>query len=301
MRVIKPLPVNDARLASSSIPEPDASVGEVEWSAYTSAIGDRRISVTTHRVYEAVTVNTDNPTTGISLVPPSWVDVEPTNRWAMFDNLNSTKSLISTQLIVEFTPGQLTNSVAGFSVEGAGAINVTMTDPSAGIVYNHDLDLVDNSEVADWYFYWNTPVIRASEFVLLDLPTYPSATIKITIDGGSIAFGSVIFGAVIDLGVANYGTSVQLLDFSKKERDSFGNITVTPGRTSKLVSFDVTVPTDKVNYVYKQIALLTTTPSVWVGDDGSDDPTLVFGYYRDYQNNISTPTISDATIKIEGL
>lgn len=303
MRVVRPIVVTDAKFTSSSIPEPDASVGEVEWIAGSFNTGDQRIKSSTHRVYEvtAIPSTTDDPEVGVLADPPTWVNVAPTNKWALFDNLNSTKSRISTQLITEVTPAGIVNSVAGFSIEGVGAINVTMTDPSAGVVYDNDLDLVDNSQVADWYYYYFSPIERASEFALLDLPTYPSATVKVTFDGGDIGVGSLIFGSVIVLGVANYGTSVQLLDFSKKELDDFGNIVITPGRTSKLVSFDVTIAKEKVNYVFNQLSLLTTIPSVWVGDDGTNDPTLVFGYYRDYQNNISTPTITDATITVEGL
>ena len=303
MRVVKPIAITNAKFTSSSIAEPDVSVGEIEWVAGSYNTSDRRIKSSTHRVYEvtASPSTTDDPEVGVLADPPSWVNVGPVNKWALFDNLNSTKSKRSTQLILEVTPAEIANSVAGFSIEGAGAINVKMTDPSSGIVYDNDLDLVDNSQVANWYHYYFEPVIRVSQFALLDLPTYPSATIKVTIDGGDIAVGSLIIGGVIDLGIANYGTSVQLLDFSKKDRDEFGNVIVKEGRTSKLVDFDVTVPKEKVNYVFNQLSQITTIPSVWVGDDGSNDPTLVFGYYRNYQNNIDTPTITSATIQVEGL
>lgn len=303
MRVVKPIEVTDAKFTSSTIPEPDVSTGEVEWAAGTYNTGDRRIKSSTHRVYE-VTADpdtNDDPEVGVLKDPPTWVDVAPTNKWAMFDTVNSTQSEETTQLIVEITNGQTVNSVAGFSIEGATAINVTVTDPGDGVVYDTNIDMVDNSAVSDWYYYFFAPIVQVSQFALLDLPAYPSATIKITVDGGDIKVGSFVLGNQLELGVANYGTSVQLLDFSKKETDAFGNIVVTQGRTSKLVDFDVTIPKEKVNYVFGVISSITTTPSVWVGDDGSNDPTLVFGYYRDYQNNISSPTITDATIQVEGL
>ncbi len=303
MRVVKPIEVTDAKFTSSTIPEPDASVGEIEWSAGSYNTGDRRIKSSTHRVYEVTAdpSTTDDPEVGVLKDPPTWVDVAPTNKWAMFDAVNSTQSEETTQLIVEITNGQTVNSVAGFSIEGATAINVTVTDPTEGEVYNTDIDMVDNSAVADWYYYFFAQIVQISQFALLDLPAYPAATIKITVDGGDIKVGSFVLGNQLDLGIANYGTSVQLLDFSKKETDNFGNIVVTQGRTSKLVDFDVTIDKEKVNYVFGVLSSITTIPSVWVGDDGSNDPTLVFGYYRDYQNNISSPTITDATIQVEGL
>lgn len=304
MRVIKPIEITDSNLTSSTIPEPDT--GETVWAAGTYNLGDRRIKTDTHRVYEVTAdpSTTDDPTganQGVNANPPTWVDVGPTNRWAMFDNVNSTQSIETTQLIVEVTAGQITNSIAGFSIEDANDINVTVTDPVDGVVYNTDIEMNDNSAVADWYYYFFAPIIKRNSFVLLDLPAYKGATVKITVDGNNIKFGNFVLGNNLDLGIANYGTSLQLLDFSRKETDIFGNTVVTPGRTSKLVEYDVTIQKDRIGYVFDVISSVTSIPAVWVGTDDVDDVTAVFGYYRGYQNNISTPTITDATLTIEGL
>lgn len=301
MIVVKPVEVTDSILTSSTIPEPDT--GETVWTPGTYTLGTRRISTTTHRIYEVVADpdTTDDPVVGVNANPPTWVDVAPTNKWAMFDTVNSTRSEETTQLIVEITAGQVVNSIAGFSIREVNDINITVTDPIDGIVYNTDVDMNDNSEVADWYYYFFSPIVKRSNFALLDLPAYPNATIKMTADGNDIKFGTLVVGNQFNLGAANYGTSVQLLDFSRKETDDFGNIVVTPRRNSKLVDFDVTIAKDRVNFVFNFISTITTIPAVWIGDDGSNDPTLVFGYYRDYQNNISSPTITDATIQVEGL
>lgn len=301
MRVIKPIEITDSLLTSSTIAEPDS--GEVTWTAGTRLLGERFISTVTHRVYEVVAdpSTTDDPVDGVNANPATWVDVGPTNKFAMFDTINSTQSSETTQLVVVIDADQITNSIAGFSISGVTAINVTMDDPIDGEVYNTDIDMVDNSEVSDWYYYFFAPIARSSSFALLDLPAYPDATITLTVDGGDILFGNLVLGNQLVLGAANYNTSVQLLDFSRKETDQFGNVTVVPGRTSKLVNYDVTILKNRVNYVFDVIASLTTVPAVWIGDDGTNDPTTVFGYYRDYQNNISSPTITDATITIEGL
>lgn len=299
MRVIKPLEVTDSTLTSSTIGEPD--MGETVWVPYTSVPGDRRTSVVTHRVYEAVVASTDDPVDGVNVTPPTWVDVAPVNKWAMFDTVNSTQSTETTQLVVEVTPNEAFSAVAGFNITGATSINITVTSVSDGVVFNQDITMIDNSAVVDAYTYFWSPFVIITEFAVLGIPPYNDATVKITVEGSNIGFGNFIVGNQIELGVANYGTSVQLLDFSRKETDEFGNTVVVKGRNSKLVDFDVTILKSRVNYVYGVVQSLTTIPSVWIGDDGTNDPTLVFGYFRDYQNNISTPTITDATIQIEGL
>ena len=305
MIVVKPITIVDAIFDSSTIAEPDS--GETTWSAGTYNLGDQRIQVATHRVYQVVAdpSTSDDPTganEGINADPATWVDVGTTHNWAMFDNLNSTSSTETTQLVIEITPGELFNAVAGFEIFDATDINITMDDPVAGEVYNTDVELVDNSAVIDWYFYFFSPIIRASSFALLDLPAFPNATMTMTVDGTDIEFGNFVIGSQLTLGIANFGTSVQLLDYSRVETDDFGNKVVTAGRTSKLVNYNVTILRTRVNYVFDVLSSLTGIPSVWIGGSGgTDDPTLVFGYYRDFQDNISSPIITDATLTIEGV
>jgi hypothetical protein len=299
MRVVRPITINDTILTSSTIPEPDT--GETVWVSYTSAIGDRRISTVTHRIYEAVVVSTDDPVDGVNANPPTWVNVAPTNKFAMFDLVNSTQSSETTSLVVEVDTGVITNSIAGFSIDGASAINIEMDDPVSGVVFDRDIDMNDNTEVGGWWDYFFAPIIRATSFVILDMPIFPDATIKMTVTGTTIGFGSLVVGNQITLGISNFGTSLELFDFSRKEVDEFGNTVVNQGRTSKLVNFNVTIPFSRTGYVFDQLTKLTGFPSVWVGTTESDDSTLVFGYYRDFQNNISSPTITDATLTVEGL
>jgi len=301
MNVVKPATITDLNLFSSTVPEPDT--GEIIWVSGTYNLGDRRIKTNTHRVYEvtATPSTTDDPEIGVNAVPPTWVDVSPTNKWAMFDNVNSTSTKEITQLVIEIKDGVVNNSLALFNITGATNINVTVTDPVDGIVYTKNTLLLNNSQVLGWYYYYFSPIITKSDFIALDLPAYPLATIKITIDGQNISIGNFIVGNKLNIGVAKYGTSVQLLTFNRKDVDSFGNTVVKKGRTSKLVSFDVGILKNNVNYVFDTISSITSVPAVWVGAGDTNDPTIVFGYYKDYQNNISSPTITDATITIEGL
>jgi len=303
MRVIKPVQVNDVNLISSTIAEPDTGRGEVAWSAGTYDTGDRVIKVSTHKLYECVAdpSTTDDPEVGVLKTVPTWVIVSPTNKFAMFDTVISTQSFGDDELIFEFESTSITNSIAGFNIQNATSINVTVTDQIEGVVYDVDIPMIDNSDVADWYSYYFSPIIRIKRFFKLDLPAYRGATIKITIVGTDLKVGDFIFGSQIVLGQANYGSSVQLLDFSQVTEDDFGNIKVTDGRKARLVNFDLTIQRSKVNYVFNTLTELTTVPSAWIGDDETDDPTLVFGYYRNFQNNISTPTITDATIEIRGI
>ena len=303
MRVLPPIPVTDATFTSSTIAEPDT--GETVWTAGTYNTGVKRINTTTHRVYEVVAIPStgDDPTIGVLATPPTWVDIGPTNKWAMFDDVIGTVSTENLTLTVVLDPDKVVNGVAGFNISGATSINVTMTDPAEGVVYNNNLSMLDNSSVIDYYEYFFEPIVNITSFVLLDLPAYIHATTSFTVNGSAnVSVGTFVYGNQVSLGVTNHGTGLQLLDFNIKERDAFGNFKVTTDRrTAKMVDYDVTIPTNKIGYVYNTLANLTTKAAVWVGTSDTDDSTLVYGYYRNMNINIGAPTISSATINIEGL
>lgn len=118
-----------------------------------------------------------------------------------------------------------------------------------------------------------------------------------------VVLGTLIFGRVFQLGFSEYGTNIQLLDFSRKDTDAFGNFVITERRNSKLVDFEGYVETKRSSYLFRKLRELTTTPCVWyaTGVSPNQDPTIVYGYYRDSRINISNPATSDVTLQIEGL
>lgn len=302
MRVVVPRTIDDIILTSSTISEPDDD--ETVFSAGPSLpLGTERINTTTHRVYQVVDPagTTDDPIDGIIATPPTWVNVRPTNKFAMFDNINSTQSEETTQLITEFEFGVVTDTVAGFNIAEVDTINITVTDPVEGEVFNFDVDMNDNSKINDFWEWHFIPVAKKREFIVSDLPYFSDATIKLTADGTDIKFGSLIIGNETFLGVSKVGAGLQIVDFSRKETDDFGNTVVIPGRNSKLVEFDVVVDISDVGFVFNTLSDLTTIPSVWSSSQEVDDPTLSFGYYRDAQQNLTNHAFTDLTITVESL
>lgn len=266
------------------------------------SIGDRVISTSTHTLYEAVVATIEDPVVGVGLVPPSWVAVQPTNKYTAFDDVISTQSISQLTQIVEITPAQIIGGVAAINISGASFANVTMTDPIDGIVYNRDVDLNNNINIINWFNYLWTGFDFKTEFVLLDLPPYADAVTKITFTGaGEIGVGALVIGPSITLGVTNYGTNVQQLDFNKYEEDQFGNVQVIPRPYAKLVNFVNTVPKANLPYVFNQLEQLRGVAAVWVGDETDEnDFTLVYGSHRDNTLNIDSPTACSVPLQIRG-
>ena len=62
------------------------------------------------------------------------------------------------------------------------------------------------------------------------------------------------------------------------------------------------VPTENIRVVRKLLEDLRATPAVWLGTDSSDYDSLnVYGYYRDFNIEITYPSYSLCRLEIEGL
>ena len=299
MRIIRPVEVTNSVLTSSDIPENDYP----EWDNVTTYNVDDQVIVTgtVHKIYKALQNNTNSyPPDNTGGTSPDWLDMGATNRWRMFDGATSTLTTSAdSDIIVELTPNSIVTGVTLFNLS-ASTVNVVMTDPLEGEVYNRTINLVDNSSVFDWWGYFYEPIIQKKDVTLIDLPAYVSATITITISGTTPSVGLCVIGAWKILGQTDYGTGVGITDYSIKEADAFGNFFIQPRRFSKRADYTVTVDTPKVGYVQRLLADYRTTPLVWIGVPEKEE-TIIYGYYRDFSIILSNFSISDCSIEVEGL
>lgn len=310
--IIKPEDFTDSNLSNFNVTETDES----EWSSVaTYSTGDKVMIATgtpnVHRIYESLTDNnTDNdPVTDRT----NWLIVGRTNRWKMFpivgvdpDGFYRTKINEQTEnadtITFRLTPVNVVDAVSFFNLE-AQSINVTVTDGVDGEVYNNTVTLDDSSVILDWYMYFYEPISRRRDLVLLDLPPYgASATIDVTITntGGTAKCGIVSIGKQQQLGVSNYGTSVGLTDYSRKETDSFGDTIIVRRPTAKRAEFDVLLVTSEVGAVQSTLATYTSQVMTYIGDEDKE-ATIIFGYYKGFQTVFTDPTGSNCTLTVEGL
>lgn len=295
MRLIPPLEVTPATLTSSNV-----AITETEWTAGTYATGTRRYVGTD--LYEVVASpsTADSPTAGVIAAPPTWIKVGKINRYRMFDFTIGEATTRASNITVTITPGQIVNALAAFDV-GAAGVTVTMTDPVDGVVYSRSLSLVNNLNVSDWYAYFFEPVDRVSEFALTDLPTYGSAAIQLVFTAsGTVSIGELVLGAQRNLGVTVQGITVGIEDFSRKERDDFGNIIVVERRFAKLLNADVFVENSEINATLRSLTAVRAKPAVYVGAVDRAE-TIILGFFRDFSVLRTGPVTSEMTIEIEGL
>lgn len=296
MIIIQPVPITPAMLTASNVPENDAPL----WTAGTYTIGQLRIY--DHRVYEVIIASTTaRPDIGAVATPPSWLDLGATNRFKMFDEIISTQTVFAAEVDVDITPAVVVNSAAFFGMSG-NEITLTITDPIEGVVYTETRSLQDNTFIVNWYAYFFEEIAFLSDMVFLNLPAYGNATFNAIIDGGvgDAKVGEVVIGKQRNLGVSNFGTSVSIQDYSIKSTDEFGNTVIVPRAFAKRADYDVTVNTSSVAATQKALADIRTTPTVFIGDENRPE-TVVYGFYKQFNIVLSTPSISDCSIEVEGL
>jgi hypothetical protein len=303
MIVVEPFDVIGGLLTSSSIPEPDASVGEVEWSAGTLTLGTRRIVIATHKLYEVVAASTtDDPVTGAAKAVPTWLEVSPTNRYRMFDQANSSQSSSASTITVEITSAKGFDSAAIFNATGVTSVRYQVHSQLGALVYDKTLQAIDNSMRTDWLKWLFSPVIQRFKFFVNDIPRAANQKLTVTVSGsGAVGVGSLVVGKALNLGVTCYGSSFRYINLSKVDENDFGDLTITPKRKYKLVDYDVRTDKSRLDFVVNTLSGLVDKPCVWAGTNDSDDPTVVFGYYVNWQQNIDSPVKCTATFQIREL
>lgn len=295
MRLIKPFPVTGSVLASSNVPESEYPV----WSStLTFSLGDRVIDSSVHRIYESLVNSNSNllPSTH----PTSWVEVGPTNRWAMFDDEIGTATSLSGPITVVLTPESPATALALLGVTGH-SVSVSMVWEGT-TVYDTVIPLTDVNNNSDWYSYFYEGTVARTSVVLMDLPSYSGAEIHISVEAfaAGSAIGMCLIGTSKNFGITQYGASMSIDDYSKKDRDEFGRVTITPREYSKKGRFSFEVPHNQYDMVFQYLASVRSSRVLYVGTD-SFESTLIYGFYKSFDAVIPYPTYSVYNLEIEGL
>lgn len=300
MKVIKPTIINDTILSSSSVPENDYA----EWNAATNyTVGTKVIRLTTHRIYESLTGGIDatlpeNATAGPT---PKWLDIGPTNRWAMFDQVVGTKTTATGSLSVSLDFPNGISGLALLELQGSQLVVEMIVDSVA--VYSKTVSL-DGTSITSFYDWFFTEYEQLPDIVMLDLPQhFHTPTVNITITGtGTVSCGVCVIGQVSQIGDTDYGASVEIDDYSKKERDEFGRYAVVERAFSKRTNQRITTNKEDFSKIFRILSSLRAVPCVYVATEEQGYSSLiVYGFFRNFEIEVSYPTINYCSLEIEGM
>jgi len=299
MKIIRPFTVTESALVTSSVAETVSL-----WSSGTTYAALAQVRKGT-RLYESQQASNTNHDPAID-DGTWWVDIGPTNRWAMFDQVNGTATSKASSIAATV---QITGRIDSVALLGLTASSVNVTARSGATeVFNQTVDLIDTTGVTDWYEYFFADIVYKSDLIVTGLPLNAGLQVDVTISGsGTVEVGTCVFGLSRALGGSLYGAKLGINDFSRKDQDAFGNYTVVPRAFAKRGSYTVVVNggsiaecASKVAAIAKLLSDYRATPLVWVASE-TYDATITFGFYKSFDLEIAYPTQSILTLEIEGL
>tara|TARA_R110000782_G_scaffold270373_1_gene370636 strand:+ start:4257 stop:5105 length:849 start_codon:yes stop_codon:yes gene_type:complete len=256
MKLLRPVTITDAMLTSSTAPENDHPA----WNAGTAYVtGNRVILASTHRRYEALAASTGiNPASD----PTKWLDLGPTNRWAMFDARVGTATTRTASLQAMLAPGAV-DAVALIDTDAESATVTLTVDGVTNYTSTQSFNLGGNA-IDNWFSWFFEPIGRKSTLLFLDVPVYANGVVTVTIARDNpadiVSCGSLLLGRQLSLGDTEHGVDIGIIDYSRKETDQFGVISVVERAFAKRMTARVVMPTDAVDDIHRNLAALRATP-----------------------------------------
>lgn len=296
MRLIRPTALTDAMLTSSTAPETDYPA----WSSATAyTVGARVILAATHRRYEALAASTNvSPSTD----PTKWLDLGPTNRWAMFDARVGTATSKAASLQVDLAPGAI-DALALIDTEAESA-TVTLTAGGVQVYSRSQTFNVGGVAIDNWFSWFFEPLGQKTSMLFLDVPVYAAGQLSVTLTrdnpADSVSCGTLLVGRQLSLGDTEHGADIGIIDYSRKETDQFGVTSVVERAFAKRMTAKVVMATDAIDDIHRSLAQLRATPVLWIGSESFESLT-VYGFYKEFSIDIAYPTVSYCSLTIEGL
>ncbi|MBC3920357.1 hypothetical protein H8L32_23035 [Undibacterium sp. CY18W] len=302
LSVLAPINIDDAILVSSTAAENDYPLYS---NATTYAVGTRCISTTTHRIYESVRAsNLNNDPTNITNrtgTTPWWIDIGPTNKWAMFDGIVSTQTSIASPLTVVLRPGAFNSFFLGGIEAETIAITVRST-PGGTIVYSYS-GVLEGTAPDDYYEYFFDRFKPQTDFVGRDIGEYNSAEISITLTrvSGSVKLGLLAIGDLRPLGMTQYGARAKPKTYSYIKVDEFGNNVIKRRKAATDMSATAVLELSEANTVLDILQSVLDVPCVWICTDIVAYQGLrVFGLGSG-EISYDHPTNCQLTLNVQGL
>lgn len=266
------------------------------------ANGDEVVKVSTHRRYRsAKDGNIDDPELGVTLSPPSWVDIGPTNKWAMFDKKPSIQSVNGDEVKITIRPSQFTQSISGFNLSGVNTVNVKVIDDIEGEIYNQDIKMNDNSRVVGLLSYFTSPLVYKSDFTIASLPSYRASNIELTMSGSNIRAGAVLVGDYIQIGRELAGTSYNSNPITIRTPDGFGGFDITRRGVSDTISFKVGYQKPEFEFIRNTLKSIDGLYCVFIGEGDVGAGLTTYGLLDPFNAPIETPTANELTFDVIGV
>jgi len=300
MNILMPIAITS--ISTCSIAEPDST--ETEWiTGGTYILGDLRIRVATHRVYQCILGHTAR-----SALPEAdplyWKDYRPTLRWAPFDIYTTTAANSATSpMIYTLSPGYF-NAMSLYGLVGS-TVTITVKDAPAGAtIDSRTISLYEES--AGLYEYLFSEHTQKTKIVATGFPLTPLAEVTVSVAGVAPSMGMCNFGSMRtidgDWGGTQYGASVEPITYSRMVTDpTTGETSIKRGPAASGLRANVVMPIAAANYAISILQSALDIPVSCIGTDMAGYEGLnVFGLISSVVT-YGGPGYSNVSITVKGM
>jgi len=277
LKVIKSISMTDAMLVGTNVPEnehPTYNAGA------TYASGARVIL--NHKIYESVQ---DGNTGKDPLTTDGWWSrVSPTNRWKPFDLSSTTRLQLAGSAYYEIKPNTAVSAVMFIDCDGLSSIRVRLIED--GVTHYDSSHLMRPTPSTPSWYAWTFE---------------PRATLRVDFEITSSAgyIGTLAFGRAYVLGEGvQYGARVGVQDFSRKERNEYGEMELIRRGNAKTMSLQIAVDNNKLDSTDMLLSSLTGTPCLWIGTSRFSALSL-WGVFTNWNYTVAYYDQTDLSVEVE--
>ena len=297
--VYKSLQSSNTGHTPASSPDWWDAMGTV-YSAYAGGTTYAADDIVTDTTNHTLHLSLQASNTGHALTEAAWwLEIGPSNRWAMFDEKSSTQTVWHDSIAATIDVTGRATAAALFNLDAA-SVNITVRDVTATERYNQDHPLVLSDGIDDWLEYFTAPIRRKTDLYVGDLPNIanPEITVTVTADG-DVKVGTIGLGYATAIGGSQYGAQVGITDYSRITEDDFGNFEVVRRGYNKRGQFTIWIDSADTDYIYSLFAQYRATPVIFVGAD-SYAATLFYGLLKDWGAVLQYPSHTIVDVQFQG-
>lgn len=294
LTVLKPAAVTGAQVESS--------IAEDDYPAYDPAETYQADARVTHGHFVYQSLQASNTGRQPDLNATWWVQVGPTNRMKPFDLSHTTQARFSGAAWYEINTGRAVNGVALLAIDGLRSVRVRVIDPGYGTVYDKTTALWTTPDQSGWYPWTFGERREKKDFFALDLPSYPTAKVRLDVEAASSAgIGVILVGQQRKVGMGvKQGVRMGILDYSRKGTNEWGEAELLRRGFSRTRTLEVLCENKDIDNIDRLLSDLRATPAYWILSDRYRRAN-VYGKYDSYDIGIQYDRYSELSLHLEGL
>ena len=164
---------------------------------------------------------------------------------------------------------------------------------------------IDYGNITDWYQYFFAPTQYVSS-KYFSFPNIANPKVQVVLNNNvpseldSVKVSMIYPGYEINMGDTLFAPTFTLNDYSVKEYDEYGNISIEEGNYQQQQEFQVKIPRSYYDIFIDTITKYRATPLVWVLDDQNAN-SVIYGYVSDFSIQYQTTEFAFASLTLQSI